>query len=480
MVLQRDIRLPVWGSAAPKEKIKVILNGHARQTTADGSGKWRLFLPAMNAGGPFNMRVVGTQSIEISDVMIGEVWLCSGQSNMAMPLKQCAESAGAIEQSASDHIRIYRMEGQSNLGPGAFDESVIDEIVSGQFFNEAIWQKTSSETVADFSGVGYFFGKHLSDSLGITIGLIQNAVGGTPIQSWISRASLQLDEELNYFVSQEADQNWFGLSQINPWLIHRAKENLKITEIEGAKASGHPFAPGYMFRAGITPILSFGIRGVIWYQGESNATHPESYAPLFRLMVEDWRSHWAQNQFPFYFVQLPGIGTRSRWPEFRFAQEQCLSVPNTGMVVTTDLGDPMDVHPKRKAEIGYRLARMALAKSYGYEMIAEGPYLIAYNWDQMAKIITLQFSESSGKIMFLEGDEVTGLSLHGYHANGSKAIHLEASEVRKFDHEIVLNYPDSLLITTIKYNWVPMPVGNLVNEMGLPVRPFKIELVGNE
>jgi sialate O-acetylesterase len=353
----------------------------------------------------------------------------------------------------------------------------LDTFSEGHFFHKPKWELCSPETASEFSGVGYFFGKKLHHSLDVPIGLIQAAVGGSPCQSWVSKDALASHPQLKHLV--EGEQPWINSTIIHPWLAERAKQNWANWEkTDTTPLPGHPFAPNYLFDSAIKPLAPYAIGGAIWYQGESNATHPQSYAAMMKMLLISWRSLWKQGDFPFYFVQLPKIGNRSLWPEFRESQQNCLSNPNTGMIVTLDQGHANDVHPREKEIVGKRLADLALSKTYDQNVLAESPMFYTYDWQKMEHKIVLHFKNTYDGLKINNGNIPEGIYLQGYLRPGTVETIIAPKNIVVAKNEIIITYPTDFLPVKVKYAWAPFPENNLTNSSGLPLAPFKIELEG--
>ena len=486
MVLQRHIPIPIWGTAAPNSAVVVRLGGFETKTQSGIDGKWKVYLPARSAGGPFKLRIInGEQTLVYSDILIGEVWLCSGQSNMAFELDKSTNSEPDISNAENPNIRLFQMSRRYNLGPSVFSKEEMENIENGHFFNINPWVPSTPQSVAKFSAVAYYFGKKLSDSLQIPIGLIHNAIGGSTIESWINRENMLAHPQL----SQLATKEWYNHPNIHPWVGSRVKKNLEIwlDNSIADKNLSHPFAPGYLYNHGIKPLLPYAIRGVIWYQGESNATHPSSYATLFELMVNNWRTSWGQDNLPIYFVQLPRIANRSRWPEFREQQSACLDIPNTYMVIAIDEGHRTNVHPKNKRPVGNRLALLALAQTYKYPILANSPTFRSYEWNQLDRKIILYFDNTGSGLGLKKGLRPEGITIQGYRKKGGQLQIITPDQnlshiligIDLQEERIIITYPNHFLITGVKYAWAPYPENNIINSAGLPMAPFKIELEGN-
>ncbi len=478
MVLQRGLPIPIWGIANDDEVLEVSFNQIKVSATSDHLGKWKVTLPPMTAGGPFEMTVKSKdETILLEDIYIGEVWLCSGQSNMEWPLRNCTEGEDEIPLANNPLIRFWHLKKKHDTYNTPYSEEQLAEFSEGNFFHEASWELSTSKTAAEFSGVGYFFGNVLHDSLEhMAVGLIQAAVGGSPAQSWVDEEALAIHPQLESLVSREGSATWLDSEIIHPWLAVRAKENWGNWDTSGNSLPGHPFAPGYLYESAIKSIAPFALRGAIWYQGESNATHPESYPRMIEVMLESWRSLWGQGDFPFYFVQLPKIGNRNLWPEFRQAQEESLTILNTGMVVTIDQGHPTDVHPREKKEIGQRLANLALLKTYSRSIPAESPRIFSFTHNIEERKFVLQIDHAYEGLSISDGQPPKGFYLQGYIDLGTREVMLEPEDISVSMSEITVSYPQEFLPTSLKYAWAPFPESNIVNSSGLPLAPFKLEL----
>jgi len=477
MVLQRNSPLPVWGSAAAGEKVTVTLNGITRTATADARGSWRVDFPPMSARSkPIEIRVSGENTIVLRDVLIGEVWLCSGQSNMVFPLARAASAQQELPAAQHPQIRLFHMVGSLYPNRGTWSKEALVRATPNKYFDVRPWTTCTRESAKDFSAVGYFFGRELHKELKVPVGLIQNAIGGTPTESWIRRDTLRSDPKLAVVLD-----DWFQNEAIHPFCRQRAANNLALALAEAQKAKahgppappmpGHPYRPAFMAEAGIEPLVPFAIRGVIWYQGESNSTNVPLHNRLFPALVADWRKAWGQGDFPFLFVQLPGMGTEKgyaaqRWPEFRDGQRRFLSIANTGMAVTIDLGHPTDVHPRKKREVGRRLARWALGTTYKRDIIYSGPLYRSMSIRDAEVVI--EFDHVGSGLTTSDGKSPTGFEIAGrdgvYHAAAAK---IESGTVVVSSGKV----PSPIHVC---YAWAPFPrpAVNLINKENLPASPF--------
>lgn len=358
MVLQAGRPVPVWGTAKPGAEIAVRFAGQEKRAKADATGRWMVGLDAMGVAvsgavltvrGDFESQ---TPALTLHDVVVGEVWLCTGQSNMRFMLKQAAGGADAVRTSDNRQLRLLNFTGTLRRGVPAAD-----------YFHTAGWQFSSPQSAADFSAVAWFFGQKLQRELRVPVGLILNAVGGAPIEAFLPEETIAGDVELATRCGA-----WLENPRYPGWC--RARATQELAKLPGT--TFHPFAPSALHRAGMAPLQPFGIRGVLWYQGESNATDtPESpaldpapYAKMFRLLAGAWRRAWSDPRLPVLFVELPPLNRD--WGRFRAMQAQLAAgIPDCGMVTTTDVGHPTDVHPPDKRPVGERLADLALTGVYG-------------------------------------------------------------------------------------------------------------------
>lgn len=604
MVLQRNSTIPVWGWAKANEKVVVIFNKQTKATKADKSGKWIIRLDAENAGGPFELTIKGENIIQIKNVLVGEVWICSGQSNMEWTVGQSLNAKYEIATSNNPFIRHIKVSRDMNSLP-------IDD------FKEGEWKVCDSSTVADFSAIGYFFGKKIYDELKVPIGLINASWGGTNIETWISREAFENSEEfkemiagmpkvsldslsyLSVYISQKRieaiqktklkniscnlfkdltfdDSEWPELNQPELWEQQKLGEldgvvwlrkavvltaddlnksatlelskiddedityvngvkigstniwdaerkyiipsgvlkegkniiairvvdtgggggiygnpaNLKMTidnntiplngiwkfQVESIQVNvGVNGFPSLAYNAMINPLIPFAFRGVLWYQGESNAERAFQYRKAFPLLINSWRQKWNIGDFPFYFVQLATFNTSGNsnegcsWAELREAQTLTLELPNTGMCVTTDIGNPTDIHPTNKQEVGKRLSAMALHDVYKKELVCSGP--------------TFKSMEISGNKLIVSFDNIgSGLftpDKYGYIkgfeiAGKDQVFHFAKAFIQ--DNKIVLSCENVENPIAVHYSWIgDASESNLFNNEGFPAIPFRTD-----
>ncbi len=617
MVLQRDAKIPVWGTAKPGQQITVKLHQQSKTATADRDGNWRVDLAAMPAGGPYEMAVSSVENITFKNVMIGEVWLCSGQSNMEMPMVSTWATVNNFkaEVAAANYpdLRLFIVKRAKSTKPRADVES------EG-------WKSCDSTSVKNFSATAYFFGRHLQQKLGVPVGLIQSAWGGTVVEAWTSSATLKtvpdmagfvkmleaspldsifdesafaakmaawnrkLDEmdaspsgtapawinpsfddsdwptmllpntweraglpafdgimkfrkviqlpvsfnkqnlQLNLGPIDDADVTYFNGVQIGTTSIYnqhrhyrvpadlpKAGENVIAVRVLDTGGNGGlygkpealnllkdstqafslagewryqpgadlqnlpprpvppntPNRPTVLYNAMIAPLVPYAIRGVIWYQGESNAGRAYQYRALFPLLIKDWRARWGQGDFPFLFVQLANYQPVAQeplddtWAELREAQTMALALPNTGMAVTIDIGDANDIHPGNKQDVGNRLALNARHRVYGENIVYSGP--IYKSMKVEGNRIRLFFDHAQDGLMSKGGGKLQGFAIAGA---DRKFVWAEAMIDGK---TVVVSSPQVAKPVAVRYAWAINPVCNLYNHAGLPASPFRTD-----
>lgn len=609
-VLQRQKPIPVWGWSRPNEVLSVSLAGETLTTRADGEGAWRVSFPAMEAGGPYELKVSGQQeALEVRDILIGEVWLCSGQSNMEWRVAQADHFIAERKDADYPRIRHYFVEHEVSLQP-------VSALKTGE------WRVCSAETVGDFTAVGFFFAREVYKKLDIPIGLLHASWGGSQVEGWISKEAMLSSDELRAYaqnlpatweaadlrleksikkkllgspdvvVTLEAERQYFkpgydfskwlsadpmgqwdwkgiwawrgngfmgkmvdipsemvgkittlGLAECysyneiyingmlvsagilkgprqiilpaNTWKAGMNKLMVKMNKVidpewfglglmgspddlfvsaDGQRislagndwklmpafAEPHTFAHSSnnvgatIYNGMIAPLVPVAIRGVLWYQGESNAGRAFQYRHAFPLMIEDWRKKW-KDEFPFYFVQLATYGQDrnsnqgSNWAELREAQTMTLKLPNTGMTVTTDIGNPNDIHPTNKQDVGKRLAAIALNDTYGHKMVCRGPSYASARWEKDRAIISFN-NEGKGlmvkdRYQYLKGFEIAGNDRVFYYARAE----IQGDKVAVF-------HPRGMKPVAVRYAWSDAPVdANLFNVEGFPAVPFRTD-----
>jgi len=471
VVLQQGKSVPIWGWADPCETVTVTGSwGSGKwEATADQDGKWKVKIDSGKAGGPYEMTVAGKNTVTVKNILVGEVWVCSGQSNMEFTVKQAKNSAQEIAD-ANNYPQIRQF-------------LVGRKVIYTPMYNcGGKWQVCSAQTAGNFTAVGYFFGRELNKQLNVPVGLINTSWGGTPAESWMSKEYLENDPNfqpiLKKFEATSADINELKkkyredmqkYDAVVPQL--KAEGKPLPPRPEEPIGPGHPYSPMGLYNGMIVPILPYGIRGAIWYQGESNAWRAYQYRTLFPAMIKNWRDAWHQGDFPFLFVQLANYmqsepqPVESDWAELREAQLMTLSVPNTGMAVTIDIGEP-DIHPKNKQDVGKRLALWALAKTYGKNIVYSGPIYKSMKVDGNKAILTF---DNVGSGLMAKGDSLKGFAIAGA---DKKFVWADA----KIEGDTVVASSDKVVSpASVRYAWAINPVCNLYNKEGLPATPFRTD-----
>ena len=459
MVVQRNKPIVFRGKANTGETVKVNFNGRTLSSVADGTGKWRVSFPAEKAGGPYKAMVsTKKEKLAIKDIYVGEVWLCSGQSNMEWPVNSSQSRKEDLDEADSQTLlHLFNMSAIYPTNAVAWSAGACDSINRHQYLRIGPWRNCSRESLSGFSAVAYHFGKKLADSLQVPVGIICNAVGGTTTESWIDRQSL---EQRMPAILRDWYRGDFGMK----WARERALQNISVSK---NPLQRHPYAPAYMFEAGMLPLKGYGIKGVVWYQGESNAHNIELHERLFPMLQKSWRNFFHNAELPFYFVQLSSLN-RPSWPRFRDSQRRMASrLRNTWMAVTTDVGDSLDVHYRNKKPVGERLGLQALCHSYDYKIEAEGPVCHAVSMKENGLELQFVHAQSlSAKGGRLIGFEVAGADGIFYPAEAqitsSNTIHVRSSSVTRPLY--------------VRYGWQPFTRANLVNEVGLPCSTFQWKL----
>lgn len=455
MVLQQKMPIPVYGTADAGEEVRVTLGEDTRAVTADPYGKWGVEFPSLNAGGPYRLKVSSaTKTIQISDILVGEVWLAAGQSNMAFPLRSSLHSEKDIQQAQHNpSIRLLQMNPIAGTDDFAWDRSTLEKTNQLEFFS-GTWQKSDSLSVKDFSAVAFYFGNALYQQLEVPIGLIQLAVGGSNTESWVDRYTLEHHPQLGTL-----HHRWRNSDFIMEWCRERAGKNLENTD---KRKQRHPFEPSYIYEAGIKPLIDFPISGLIWYQGESNAHNIALHEELFKTMVTSWRKQWGY-EFPVYYTQLSSM-ERPSWPRFRDSQRQMLyKLEHVGMAVTHDVGNKHDVHPTQKKPVGERLAAWALAKTYHKNLPYSGPLFEQVDFSGNGAICSFLFDEG------LSTND--GEALRGFELAGSDMVFVEA-EASIEGNRIRVSSERVAEPKYIRYAWEPFTTANLINKSGFPASTF--------
>lgn len=465
-VLQQGKPVPVWGKATPGEKVTVEFQGQKKDATADTDGRWQVELDALAVSAtPSDLTVSGQTTQKVSDILVGEVWVCSGQSNMAWPVKSAKDFPQ--EQASANYplIRHFKVELKPSVKP--------EDTLNGQ------WTACSPQTVEEFSASGYFFGRELYKALGVPIGLINTSFGGTPVESWMSDIALKSDQKFETVFAR-----WKKMMEDYPAALKLYEERtekwkaareaaLKEKKSFTTRAPRRPDGPGSrmqpstLFNAMVHPLIPYGVRGFIWYQGEANAVRFQEYGALFQAMITQWRKDFGQGDVPFYFVQLANLERKAdtsgvQWAFQREAQAEALKLPHTGMAVTVDIGEADNIHPKNKQEVGRRLALIALALTYEKDGEYAGPIFESATAEGNAMKVNFVHGEGL-KLLETPGDyEVAGADRKFHPANA------------KVDGKhLIVSSPSVQEPVAVRYAWKNNPAVNLYNGADLPAVPFR-------
>jgi len=473
MVLQAGRQVTVWGWADADEQVTVTLGEQKQTATADSTGQWKVQFGPLKRGGPMDVTAAGKNTITVHNVLVGEVWVCSGQSNMEFALWNHGVFGGAKneeqEVAAANYpqIRLF----------------IVKKAVAGkpQSDVEGQWVVANPETAGNFSAVGYFFGRDLYRATKYPIGLIDSSWGGTEAEAWTSDEALEADPELKVVAD-----SWRQRIAEFPHVLEQFEQSLaeweksaEETEASGKPAVAFPVVPkdprshswrdSGLWNGMIAPLTPFAIAGTIWYQGESNAEFGYQYRKVFSTMIQQWRTSWGEGDFPFLFVQLASYapGTKSKpdaWATLRESQEKTLALPKTGMAVAIDIGESYDIHPKNKQDVGRRLALAAESIAYGRKVEYMGPTYKSLKADK--GMLRLQFSHLAGGLV------VRGQNLLGFEIAGQDRQFFPA-DAKVEGEEVVLTSSRVAEPVAARYAWANDPKCNLYNKAGLPAPPFR-------
>ena len=482
MVLQRNMLVPIWGTADAGEKVTVRFAKQARSTVADATGKWRIDLDKLTAGGPFEINIEGNNVVTIKDVYVGEVWLCSGQSNMDMTVARedrywCGVHNEAAEVAAANYplIRVFDVE----FAPS---EEILEEV-------KGKWEICSPATVGHFSAAAYFFARELFKQYQVPIGLVTTAYGASTAEAWISKRTLESNalytkllqdyerKKMMYDTSLLAKRKY--AADLSKWTKDAAtaaaakKDPPRTPRNPDPKKDQH--SPYVMYNGMVYPLIPYAIRGALWYQGESNIPSKDIYDKIMETLVNSWRQEWGQGAFPFIYVQLANYGKRidsipaqgGGTNDIRAKQLKNLSIPNTAMVVAIDNADnPSDIHPKNKQQIGYRLALAARALVYKEKIVYSGP--LYRKMKQNRSGIRLYFDHVDGGLVSRNGQ------LKGFAIAGKDKKFVWANAV--IDGEtIIVSAPGVTDPQAVRYAWGDNPEVNFYNKSDLPAVPFRTD-----
>lgn len=465
-VLQRNAPIHIWGWAGPGESVSVAFHQQHASAIADDLGKWSLYLQPEQAGGPYQLQVAGSNTLTVSDLLVGDVWFASGQSNMELPLLGFPGSAvlknGPQEIAAANHpnLRLLHIPQKASMYP-------LDD-------QPATWSICTPDTAASFSAVAYFFGREISEREHVPVGLIDSTWGGTPAEAWVSLDSLSADAALMPVFS-----TWSHIadeSKNTPALKAQEEREDAAAKQSGKPVPKHPWhpnldswAPAGLFNGMIAPATPFSIKGVIWYQGETNSDNKRAsqYYRIFPTLITDWRRQWQQGNFPFLYVQISSFTSTpyEDWGMIRDAQRRTLDLTNTGMAVSIDVGEPDNVHPADKQTVGSRLALDARALAYGEAVEYSGP-LYRQATPQGAGM-RVWFDHTDGKLVLKSpaGFEVAGADHH----------FVEATAQLSDDDTVMVTSSAVTHPRYVRYAWQNAPEATLFNKAGLPASTFTSE-----
>ena len=462
MVVQRQKPINFCGTANAGERISIDFHGVKKEVTTDNFGKWKASYPAKEAGGPYRLTVkAGKVKKTINDVWVGEVWVCSGQSNMELKLHRTFTAREDIAAADTcSRLHLYDMPSIIPTYAMEWDSARLDSVNHLLYVMPGKWQRCNSQAARNFSAIGFNFGRMLADSLGCHVGIISNAVGGSGCEDWIDRSTLE--EQFPAIL-----RNWKQNDFIMRWCRERASQNIRQST---DRLQRHPYEPAYLFESAMLPLAGYGVRGVLWYQGESNADNVEVHERLFGLLEQSWRKFFDDARLPFYAVQLSSIGTRPSWPHFRDSQRRLAeSLPFTHIAVCSDLGDSLDVHPTHKREVAERLVKSALHFTYHKEAVTPaGPTYKGADCGDGNKV-TIHFDYAKGL------HPATGDRLIGFELAGEDGIY-HLAEATISGEDVVVSCPEVKRPKAVRYGWQPFTRANLVNGDNLPASTFRDKL----
>lgn len=457
-VIQQSEKVWFFGKGNPEDTVQVDFQEKKGLTRVDQNGKWMVALEGIKAGGPFPLKIESPKGkMTLDSLWVGEVWLAMGQSNMDWPLSQSNDGTAAANLSSEkDPPHFYMFRPQVPMDQLPWDEETLKAVQNLDFFEEK-W--LSVEELPNASGVAYFFGKRLQETLEVPVGIIQISVGGAPIESFLSRASIEQDDLLVDML-----KDWKKSDFIMPWVRSRVAENLG-DQFESPQR--HPFEPAYLHESMLSQVRNIPIKGVIWYQGESNVHHPDLYRTMFEKLRKDLQEVFGKT-LPIFTVQLPGM-SRPEWPYFREIQEELANdLTDVYLISSIDLGDSLDVHPRNKKEVGLRLASQALHLTYGLKKFPiHGPKLLSISQDRNQLVL---YFEAFGKLQTRDNQPITELEII---ASKGRKIPI----VGKIEgNHIFIPLPHEVEAEEIWFGFSPFPRINLTDESGWPAAPFRFEL----
>ncbi|MCB1236187.1 MAG: sialate O-acetylesterase [Verrucomicrobiae bacterium] len=477
MVLQRDLELPIWGWANPGAMVSVEIAGQNLAGAADENGRWEVKLkPLSISDHALRMTIrAGDETRVLTNILVGEVWLCSGQSNMQWPLGSAYDADLEIATANFPNMRLITV-------PQTGTQELQDDF-------DGRWEPVTPETAPDFTAVGYLFGRQLHQTLGVPVGLIDNAWGGSAAEAWVRRDVLEQDGRFNDYLEEwkRTEATYDHDATLAKWktAMEAWKKNADKLKAEGKPAPNPPrqpqnpltgqHRPGNLFAGVLHPVLGYGIRGAIWYQGETNAPRGWNYRDLFPKMIGHWREEWGQGDFPFYWVQLADFKAEnpepgdSDWAELRESQTLTQDlIPNGGQAVIYDIGEGRDIHPRDKQNVARRLARLALAKDYGMAIPADSPRFEKLEIAGNKAVLT--FRDVGSQLYAFDETEPKGFAIAG---EDRKWVWATAKIVGRDKVEVSSDAVPAPV--AVRYAWADNPVATLESREGLPVTPFRTD-----
>ncbi|MBI6117586.1 sialate O-acetylesterase [Salegentibacter maritimus] len=469
MVLQRDKPIKIWGKGVPGDKLQVNFLNETAQTSVRADSTWQIVFKKQQATTKPQTLVVKSseEKIILNNILVGDVWLLIGQSNMEWPMQAEMHYEEAKKEAKNPNLRFFNPTfiGKNIYGT-PYDKDQLNSLSNNILFQESKWEESDSSSFKDMSAVCYYFGREIVNAENTPIGLINLAIGGAPIETFIDIQALKKNKQ---FVAKTKG-NWLKNDALPVWIRERGMQNVGHSQA----INNHAYKPGFAFKTGVKPILKMPIKGILWYQGESNAqemARVNEYPELQKLMIKDYRKQWKDKNLPFYWVQLSSIDTTNYdshfWPEFRNGQRELLNeLEHVGMAVSSDVGNRNDIHPRNKKAVGKRLARWALKNEYGKDIIVSGP--LPQKAEYKNGNIIVEFKYTAKGLQTLDEKAVRGFSI-----DGKTEL---TGEIK--DKKII--FPSAEKPEYIYYNWQAYTIGNLGNSEGLPASTFKIEVVRSD
>jgi len=461
MLLQRDMPARIFGKASPRETVRVSFRGQDVQTNADAVGRWEVWLKPMQPGAPAEMTIQGNNTVRVTDVLVGDVWIGSGQSNMQWAVRQADNAPAEMSAANYPQIRLFYVPRKPSPIP-------VDDV-------DAKWVVCSPDSVGEFSAVLYFFGRDLHKQLNVPMGLIHSSWGGTPIASWISGPTLTGNPRLSPFLT-------FWENQILHYPANYARYELNVKKWEDAGKQGprpaaplgpgNPHQPTTLFNGMIAPLMKYTIKGALWYQGETEAGRAQGniYGEAMKTLVEDWRQMFAEGDFPFFWVQLANFGNAGKnghWMKVQEGQVKATDLKRTGVVVINDIGNPTNIHPTNKQDVGKRLALLARHVAYGQSGFEWSSPLFRQATEE-GDGVRIWFDHADG-LKTRDGGPVRGFVIAG--ADGK----FVPAAARIDGATVVVSSPDVKNPEMVRYAWDYNPDANLVNGAGLPASLFRTD-----